>query len=130
MVDWRWRKGMQRSDIILIYIHKLTMSLRKGNPSTISRNELCKLAGLEIGSDTHQSQSLIYRKGLGFPPVRQFLLGLIFAQSALVSKSGKCAKRALSLLLAAAEEMPSLESPALVDILQFMLPLRNNRVSA
>ena len=121
---------MRRSDIFLIYIHKLSESLRKGLPSRISKGDLSSLLGIDIEVSTQLSLSALSMSTVSLRAEQIFLLGLSLAQQAYIHNSKETAEKAVLLLLAAAETMPSLEGPALVEILRALLSIKQQKASA
>ena len=112
---------MRRSDILLIYIHKMSASLRKGRPSAISENDISALVGIDIAVTQQLSAGALSMSTVSLDAEQVFLMGLAFAQQAYLQDQKEPAEKAILLLLAATESMPALEGPALVEILRGLI---------
>ncbi len=112
---------MRRSDILLIYIQRMSSSLRKGRPSPISENDISAVIGVDIEITQQLSVGALSMSTVSLRAEQVFLLGLTLAQVAYVQEKKEMAEKAIMLLLSATEVMPSLEGPALVEILRGLI---------
>ena len=86
--------------------------------------------GLDLTSVPQLSFPSQFRPIKGGSPESNYLLALVMAQKALGSKCEKTAQKAIHFLLLSTDEIPHLQSNALVEILQNMIALQAHRFSA
>ena len=121
---------MQKSDLLVIYIYQLMSALRKGKSSTISETDVFTLLGMADKWQPSLSVKALLAAFSGRSPEALLLFALVLAQQALERDSEGLADKATRLLLAAVDEIPALQSPALVDILQKLQALQRAPISA
>lgn len=121
---------MKKTDLLVLYIYQLSQALRKGKHSTISERDIFSLLGIREEA-SHDLSDQALRLVVGeFSAEAHLLFSLSISQQAMRNQSIPLAKKATYMLLRSVNELPSLQSPALVEILQKLNGIQKSQISA